>query len=304
MKIAIIGLSNAGKTSLLRIITNQFSTIDKLRPTIGINYKNISFFGKEISFWDFGGQVFYKNNYLNNPRKYFSSLDVLYYVIDIQDKGVFNENFEYFNDIYNIILKYSSNCKISILFNKADPNYSSKISLDYKLRFMEVVKDLNSDDNFTIKSYLTSIYSPMSVFTAISESLFDKNNMYKDLSKFLENFCFDFNIEFAIILSTILFEFGKYISDNIKESDIEDFLHSYFIKFKDFDEDLGVDLFFQEIQLKHTKFKVKIDKKSEDFFLLIGYKPEITLLKDDNLSKYLDEIGLDLEKYISASLFS
>ena len=55
MELALIGLQNAGKTSLVSVLsTGRF--VDEI-PTVGFNMRKVTKGGVVIKLWDLGGQV-------------------------------------------------------------------------------------------------------------------------------------------------------------------------------------------------------------------------------------------------------
>lgn len=79
MKILVLGLDNAGKTTILKSLSNE--DITQITPTHGFNIKNLSHEGFKLNVWDVGGQKTLRS-YWNN---YFSGTDGLVFVIDSAD---------------------------------------------------------------------------------------------------------------------------------------------------------------------------------------------------------------------------
>jgi len=69
-KVIVVGLSNAGKTTILSKFGGQLGIKDlaKLKPTKGIERKEVKASNLSLKIWDFGGQQEYRNRYLNNPK--------------------------------------------------------------------------------------------------------------------------------------------------------------------------------------------------------------------------------------------
>ena len=87
-KISFLGLDNAGKTSIITVISKRFGfeeEVSKLMPTRKIARDAFKFLGVEFIRMDFGGQLQYREEYLKNPTKYISGTDLIFYVIDAQD---------------------------------------------------------------------------------------------------------------------------------------------------------------------------------------------------------------------------
>jgi len=169
IKLVIMGMENAGKTTILDVLTGKINkTPNKtpsMNPTKGIERSTVLFFEKETKVWDFGGQETYRNEYLLNPEKYFYTISFFYYVIDIQDYYRFIPSVMYFKGIFNLIKKYSPDAKIIFLFHKMDPNYVPD-ERNLKGKFLERVEpDLKLvNTQFTV--YDTTIFDIDSIKTA------------------------------------------------------------------------------------------------------------------------------------------
>ena len=104
MKIAFLGLDNAGKTSILTGLKQKFDFMDQvsgLKPTLGVDRNSFSFkfLNTQVLQFDFGGQMKYRQEYLDHKDRYLSETDIIFYVIDIQDPLRFKESLTYFNEI-------------------------------------------------------------------------------------------------------------------------------------------------------------------------------------------------------------
>ncbi len=77
----ILGLDNAGKTTILRKFCGE--CIDTIEPTLGFNIKTVVHpKGYTINFWDVGGQKTIRSYW----RNYFEKTDGLIWVVDSSDK--------------------------------------------------------------------------------------------------------------------------------------------------------------------------------------------------------------------------
>ncbi|XP_052672502.1 ADP-ribosylation factor-like protein 3 isoform X1 [Harpia harpyja] len=85
LRIVLLGLDNAGKTTLLkRLASEEVSTIT---PTQGFNIKSVHSHGFKLNVWDIGGQRSIRPYW----KKYLGSTDLLIYVIDSADQKRFEE---------------------------------------------------------------------------------------------------------------------------------------------------------------------------------------------------------------------
>ncbi len=122
LKIIFVGLDNSGKTSILYTLEGKFAKIANIKPTIRFTRTDFTILGLPIKIWDLGGQEQYRKEYLSS-EKFFRDTDLLFYVIDIQDKHRFTESVEYFLNILEVFEKIDPNNypHIEILIHKSDP---------------------------------------------------------------------------------------------------------------------------------------------------------------------------------------
>ena len=77
-RILMLGLGNAGKTSILFHIRDyQFKTTV---PTVGLNIENINYKKYSLTFWDVGGQA------TKLWKHYFDHIDGVIFVVDSTDE--------------------------------------------------------------------------------------------------------------------------------------------------------------------------------------------------------------------------
>lgn len=85
-RILVLGLDNAGKTTILKKVSEE--SIEHIMPTQGFNIKSIVQDGFKLNVWDIGGQKSIRPYWSN----YFESTDALVYVIDSSDKRRLEES--------------------------------------------------------------------------------------------------------------------------------------------------------------------------------------------------------------------
>ncbi|MFW9902658.1 MAG: ADP-ribosylation factor-like protein [Candidatus Thorarchaeota archaeon] len=169
IKLVIMGMENAGKTTILDVLTGKIcetpNKCPSMNPTKGIERSTILFFQKETKIWDFGGQETFRNEYLGNPEKYFYSISFFYYVVDIQDYYRLPQSVMYFTGVFNKIKKYSPEAKIIFLFHKNDPDYVAD-EKNLKGKFLEKIEPSLKAANIPYTTYDTTIYDLSSIKTA------------------------------------------------------------------------------------------------------------------------------------------
>lgn len=81
IRILLLGLDNAGKTSILKRLASE--DITEIKPTQGFNIKSVVQDGFKMNVWDIGGQKAIRPYW----RNYFESTDVLVNFYILVGKG-------------------------------------------------------------------------------------------------------------------------------------------------------------------------------------------------------------------------
>jgi len=80
MDVTMIGLQNAGKTSLLRVLSGGEFTVDTI-PTVGFNMKKVQRGHVTLKCWDLGGQPRFRPMW----ERYCRGVDAIVFIVDIAD---------------------------------------------------------------------------------------------------------------------------------------------------------------------------------------------------------------------------
>ncbi|KAF2143432.1 uncharacterized protein K452DRAFT_286260 [Aplosporella prunicola CBS 121167] len=80
MRILMLGLDNAGKTTIVKKIMNE--DVNSVSPTLGFIIKTIDYDGYKLNIWDVGGQKTLRTYWKN----YFEKTDTLIWVVDATDR--------------------------------------------------------------------------------------------------------------------------------------------------------------------------------------------------------------------------
>ncbi|KAF9317565.1 ADP-ribosylation factor-like protein 2 [Podila horticola] len=80
IRLLMLGLDNAGKTTILKRINGE--DIDTISPTLGFNIKTLEHNGFKMNIWDVGGQKSIRSYW----RNYFEQTDGLVWVVDSADR--------------------------------------------------------------------------------------------------------------------------------------------------------------------------------------------------------------------------
>jgi len=187
-KILFCGLESGGKTSILLLLDKKFSLLPTVKPTIKAKrtfYTN-SLLGTSIVRWDLGGQKSYRKIYLGDKSKYFTEMQSIFYVIDVQAPEKFEESLIFLKDINSIILdSHPDNFQFLILLHKYDPDIKENENIKNQVNYLEnKILPIIQDVKFSI--FKTSIYDEPSLLKAFSDGVFyatHKSKMFESLLK-------------------------------------------------------------------------------------------------------------------------
>ena len=166
-KVAVVGLDNAGKTAILTKLGGRLGINDLalIKPTKGVERRHIKTDVLDLYIWDFGGQISFRDRYLENPEKYFLQLDLLMFVVDVQDSERFEDFFDYFEKILDTIIALEETPYLLVFIHKYDPDIKSKPEILLNVEFLkENLREVfeNKSYEFDYEIYLTSIFSLIS----------------------------------------------------------------------------------------------------------------------------------------------
>ncbi|KAI8997981.1 ADP-ribosylation factor-like protein 3-like protein [Gaertneriomyces semiglobifer] len=94
IRVLLLGLDNAGKTTILKRLASE--DITEIKPTQGFNIKSVQQEGFKMNVWDIGGQKAIRPYW----RNYFDSTDILIYIIDSVDRRRLEESGE---ELHNLL---------------------------------------------------------------------------------------------------------------------------------------------------------------------------------------------------------
>ncbi|KAH6890577.1 P-loop containing nucleoside triphosphate hydrolase protein [Thelonectria olida] len=80
MEVTMVGLQNAGKTSLLRVLAGGEFTLDSI-PTVGFNMKKVQRGHVTLKCWDIGGQPRFRTMW----ERYCRGVSAIVFIVDIAD---------------------------------------------------------------------------------------------------------------------------------------------------------------------------------------------------------------------------
>ncbi len=236
-KVIVIGLDNAGKTSVINILQRDLGldTLLNIKPTRGILREMVELQSLKMSLWDLSGQKQYREQFTVEEKNIiFDEVDIILYVVDIQDSNRFQDVFDYLDNVLKIITRFQEQPTFIILFHKADPDFID--TSDFRENYIGLrsvidvqLEKANLTENFDY--YVTSIYNALPKAQGFRESVKSTVDQLKSISQtaipsnLLNTMTNIFDL--VVKLSSIIEERMNYIED--KYAYVEGVMQSEFI---------------------------------------------------------------------------
>jgi len=163
IKIVIMGLDNSGKTSILLSLQKKTNLLSyySLKPTQGLNITNLKEIEGTYSIWELGGQAKYRDEYLQNLRKYLYKADKIIFVIDVQDIKRYKVALAYLEKIIDFVRSTGEKPDLSVFLHKFDPGLEEIESFTSEMISSRLINRINSiiPSDLGYHIYKSSIYT-------------------------------------------------------------------------------------------------------------------------------------------------
>jgi len=88
---------------------------------MGLNRTSFEIMGFEISTYDVGGQKNYREAFLTDDKLAMNA-DLIFYIMDVQERNRYAENAEFFEQIINRIVEKGFKTEVVVCLHKGDPD--------------------------------------------------------------------------------------------------------------------------------------------------------------------------------------
>ena len=185
-KVIVIGLDNAGKSSVINILQRELGldTLLNIKPTIGIFREQVELQSLKMTLWDLSGQKQYREQFtVEEKNLIFEEVDIILFVVDIQESNRFQEVFDYLNNIIQVLKKFKEQPAFIILLHKADPDFIDSATFRENYIGLRSVFDIQLEKaNLKHDYYITSIYNALPKAQGFRESVKSTVSQLKDMS--------------------------------------------------------------------------------------------------------------------------
>ena len=302
IKVLFLGLDRAGKTSFLFGINKKYSEIIKASPTKGVKRTEERLFSEQssqISIWDLGGQRTYREKYLEQSKIYLYNMDLLFFVIDIQDTKRIEESLNLFKKILTSLKALDEYPPIIIILNKYDPDIKDSEEIINNLKLVtERIK--NNSEVFFTKIFTTTIFDHWSLISAYSYGLSQLSPNRELFRSQLKHFAKKTKSDSILLLNENGIILSNYSKDTISAKVFEisaphfQTLYKTFKEFKLLKQDFIVSSGISDAAKKVIFKKIQVNKYS--LYLLLFMKESQGI---ENIEKNLGKFSSNLAGLIS-----
>ncbi len=218
LKILFAGIHAAGKTSIIRTLDQEsLESIEAVRPTIGMEITEMKFLGFNILRWDIGGQVSYRQQFLQNFKVNIQGTHLILFVISVQEKQHEKEALIFLKDICNKLEMCPEKPHIGVLLHKLDPNSEHLIKIaKYADKVERKCRAIIDSYGYTYFIFRSSIYDPESCLEAFALMLNSRFPKGEYVSEKIKDICKESGTEMGMAHAVggdkqFPFLFGRYI---------------------------------------------------------------------------------------------
>ncbi|TFG08250.1 MAG: hypothetical protein EU539_02915 [Promethearchaeota archaeon] len=223
LKIILVGLDRAGKSSFLLAVKKKYSEIIKTLPTKGVARKEEKIFDEQnsyITIWDLGGQKKYREKYIEQSKFYLYNVDLLFFLIDIQDTERMNESIMLYKDVITSLKNLEEFPPIVVCLNKFDPDLKDSQQIRKNIDLVtNQIKDYSEE--FFMKIFKTSIFDHWSLISAYSFGLSQLSPNRELFKNILKQFAENTNAETLLLLNEKGIILSSYSKDEISSKVFE-----------------------------------------------------------------------------------
>lgn len=269
MKIAILGLDAAGKTSFISTLRRKYSEALDPQPTKGISRTTLNILGVELNFWDFGGQEAYRSMHLNKPES-LASVDLVLYLIDVTDIERFDESIEYLSSLLaQTDLANVDRSRFVFCLHKADPD--RVMADDTILQNISLGSERLRETMPGAQIFETSIFAPPTILSAVSVGIQRTVTKGDVVDSLLRNFAEQTGSMAINLLTSEALSFGTY-ADSAESETISETLGFSFVEAWETMASRGHQPVSLTMQLQHGwAFFLRVILEHKDFLFLVIY---------------------------------
>ncbi|NHI91597.1 MAG: hypothetical protein EAX96_03770 [Candidatus Lokiarchaeota archaeon] len=295
-KIVFAGLDFSGKTSIILTLNEEFSKLQNLKPTMGIETRTDNILGMKVVQWDIGGQEQFRKQYVKD-KSHFENTDLLCYVIDVTDYSPerIQESIEYFKQILGVFAYFNFNPKIIVFLHKIDPDVQFQEEIKQNCghihRTISSIEEIQAR-KFEVDFFRTSIYNKWSLLKAFSHGITSLTTKTRTLTKIFEDFAKKNECKAITLKDDNLLTISEFYTDQIYEKIIEKFALSLIFAYKDLKKSTLKDFSKMLLEMDEEYMLIqRVNIIDVDFYVIaISSSKDVQKLVKKSLLEFLTNI--------------
>ncbi len=199
LKILILGIAKAGKTSMLLALDNKSEEIAKVKPTQGVAYNQVPWAGFEMALWDVAGQEVYQKKFFIEHDRNFAGINAIVFVLSIEEEDLFKDAFTLVKNVADILEKMKLSVPVTVCIHKFDPYrremaYFQKNEKEIRSKLAKIM------GKYPYEVFVTSIYDRASIARAFASTIQKCVPQYDIILERLKALAQEFNSPMVLIL--------------------------------------------------------------------------------------------------------
>ncbi len=199
LKILVLGIAKAGKTSWLLTLDNKTEQIAGVKPTQGVAYNQVPYAGFSLALWDVAGQEVYQKKFFIEHDRNFAGVNAIIFVYSIEEEESYKDAYALVKNLADIIEKMKLNVPVTFCLHKFDP-YRREMA-----NFQKNEKDIQNKigkimGQIPYQVFVTSIYDRASIVRAFASTIQKCVPEYDLIQARLKELAKEFNSPMVLIL--------------------------------------------------------------------------------------------------------
>ncbi|MHA1278467.1 MAG: ADP-ribosylation factor-like protein [Candidatus Helarchaeota archaeon] len=279
LKVVFLGIDNAGKTTILNILTKQYSHLEQISPTKAITRKSTELFGFQIVNWDVPGQERYREQAFKDTHL-FRNADVLIFVIDVQDLRRTALSIAFYEKVLKKLEENLESPYISVFIHKLDPDIQNESAIIANVKAIQ--KEITGiSTGFDVEFFLTTKYLQATLLIGFSNTVikvFAQRKRHEVLKQTVAEISEQLDLDSLTILDKNFFIIYNYERTPNTLSMLQDFAYSLL---SNYDNAKTYHLALDEIRLSLKEYTFIIVPFVSDldiiYIVTVSNDPELSL---------------------------
>lgn len=301
-KIAIFGLENAGKTTLVKTVLYEFENLISFAPTMTMKAKNFELLGRELIILDVGGINRYTNYIYKENGKKWIGIEYFYFIVDVQDRDSIRLSIANLLKLLEFLRPINPKMEVFLFFHKYDlDDPRIPIFEENEATYLEILLPKLQQENHHIVVFYTSIKDKENLISTFTQPLLRNKDLYSTLCGTVKQFCTENNLDFGILLVDE-HEIAHYYRHHESLIQMNEALIEIYQRYQMMQKYGRLDTKYEgEKRIHSNLFKLQVRGKTFDFCFHIGLRANLHEREMEHIKELTHEFTNNLSKILQHS---